>query len=77
MTENELLGMDDPEAYGIQNPEAPGEPDYWAHKPSEPVPGTAKETRDQREGLRGGQHDSSEGTGHETSRGGRGGHGGH
>jgi hypothetical protein len=77
MTENQDLGMENPEGYGIQDPEAPGEPDYWGHQPSEPVPGTAKETRDQREGVRSGQHDTSEGTGHTTSRGGRGGHGGH
>jgi len=75
-TEEDVIGIQDPEAYGIQDPEAPGEPDYWGHKPSQPVPGTAYKTRDEREGKRSGQHDSSEGTGHETSRGGRGGHGG-
>lgn len=77
MTEDEDLAMSDPGKYGIQDPESPGEPNYWGHKPSQPVPGTAAETRDEELGLRGGQHDSSEGTGHETSRGGRGGHGGH
>ncbi len=77
MTEDADLSMDNPEKYGIQDPEAPGEPDYWGHDPSQPVAGTASKTRDEELGLRGGQHDSSEGTGHETSRGGRGGHGGH
>lgn len=76
MTEEDL-GMDDPGKYGIQDPEAPGEPDYWEHPVSKPVPGTAKETRAEQEGLRGGQHDVTEGTGHTTGRGGRGGHGGH
>lgn len=69
MSEYEDLGMENPEGYGIQNPEAPGEPDYWAHPASQPVPGTAKETRDEQDGLRGGQHDTTEGSGH------RGGHG--
>lgn len=55
--------IDNPQGYGIQDPEAPGEPNYWAHPESEPVPGTAKETRDEHEGLRGGQHDTAEGTG--------------
>ncbi|HZU11452.1 MAG TPA: hypothetical protein VFB58_01315 [Chloroflexota bacterium] len=77
MTEDVIPGMDDPERYGIQDPEAPGEPDYWGHPPSTPVPGTAKQTRDERLGRRSGHHDSSEGTGHEGSSGGRGGHGGH
>lgn len=76
MTEDADLSMDNPEKYGIQDPEAPGEPDYWGHDPSQPVAGTASKTRDEELGLRGGQHDSTEGTGHETSRGGRGGHGG-
>lgn len=44
MTEKDL-GMDNPGQYGIQDPEAPGEPDYWSHDVSNPVPGTAKETR--------------------------------
>ena len=65
----EDLGMDNPEAYGIQDPEAPGEPDYWGHPVSNPVPGVHKETRDEQSGERAGQHDVSEGTGH------RGGHG--
>lgn len=73
----EIPGMPGPEKYGIQDPEAPGEPNYWSHGVSEPVSGTHKERRDEHEGLRGGQHASSEGTGHTTSRGGRGGHGGH
>ncbi|MBV9281399.1 MAG: hypothetical protein JOZ41_15065 [Chloroflexi bacterium] len=60
--------MDNPEGYGIQDPESPGEPDYWAHTPSSPVPGTAKQTRDEQAGTRGGQHDVTEGSGH------RGGH---
>lgn len=77
MTEDDILGVDDPEKYGIQDPEAPGEPDYWSHGISKPVPGTHKETRDEHEGLRGGHHNRSEGQGHTTSRGGRGGHGGH
>lgn len=63
MTERDDLGMDDPAAYGIQDPEHPGEPAYWSHDVSQPVPGTAKETRDEREGNRGGQHDTSEGAG--------------
>ena len=72
--EDRDLGMDNPEGpagYGIQNPEAPGEPDYWAHDVSQPVPGTAKQTRDEREGKRGGHHETTEGTGHEGSSGGR------
>lgn len=77
MTENEALGMDNPEGYGIQNPEAPGEPDYWSHEPAEPVPGTRKETRAEHEGKRGGHHETTEGSGHRSSSGGRGGHGGH
>ncbi len=77
MMENTDLGMTDPEAYGIQDPEAPGEPDYWDHTPSQPVPGTAKKTRNEELGLRRGQHDTTEGSGHTTGRGGRGGHGGH
>lgn len=72
-----IPGMEHPEKYGIQDPASPGEPDYEAHTPSTPVPGTAKKTRDEQEGLRSGHHKSSEGTGHTTSRGGRGGHGGH
>ena len=66
--ENVDLGMDNPGQYGIQDPSAPGEPDYDAHAPSEPVPGTAKQTRDEKLGRRGGQHDVTEGSGH------RGGH---
>lgn len=77
MTEDNELDMTDPEKYGIQDPEAPGEPDYFAHQPSIPVPGTAKETRSEHEGTRGGHHKTTEGSGHTTSRGGRGGHGGH
>lgn len=77
MTENEALGMDNPEGYGIQNPEAPGEPDYWRHDPSAPIPGTRKQTREEHEGERGGHHQTTEGTGHRGSSGGRGGHGGH
>jgi hypothetical protein len=68
MSEQNDLGIDNPEGFGIQDVEAPGEPDYWGHAPSQPVPGTAKETRDEHEGLRGGQHATTEGTGH------RGGH---
>ncbi len=76
MTENADLAMENPEAFGIQDPESPGEPDYWAHKPSVPVPGTAAKTRDEELGRRSGQHNETEGEGHTTSRGGRGGHGG-
>jgi len=68
MTNGDDLGIGNPAAYGIQDPSAPGEPDYEAHEPSDPVPGTAKQTRDEREGLRGGQHDVTEGSRH------RGGH---
>lgn len=77
MADNADLAMDNPEGYGIQDPEAPGEPNYWGHSPSSPVPGTAKETRDEQEGRRGGHHDTSEGSGHRGGSGGRGGHGGH
>lgn len=77
MTDNNPAGIDDPAAFGIQDPAHPGEPDYFAHPVSEPVPGTAKETRAEQEGERGGQHQTTEGTGHTTGRGGRGGHGGH
>jgi hypothetical protein len=76
MTEELEPVTDNPEGYGIQDPSAPGEPDYWSHEVSEPVPGTAKTTRDEKLGLRGGQHDTTEGSGHKSSRGGRGGHGG-
>jgi hypothetical protein len=76
MTEDNPI-VDDPGKYGIQDPEAPGEPNYWSHDVSEPVPGTAKQTRDEQEGLRGGHHETTEGSGHTTGRGGRGGHGGH
>jgi len=76
MSEEQDLGVENPEGYGIQDPEHPGEPDYFAHEVSSPVPGTAKQTRNEQEGLRGGQHDVTEGSGH-TGRGGRGGHGGH
>jgi hypothetical protein len=44
----EEIGIGNPEGYGIQNPEAPGEPDYQAHEPSRPIPGTGKHTRDRR-----------------------------
>lgn len=71
MTENVIPGMDDPEKYGIQDPEAPGEPDYWAHPPSEPVPGTRTESLGRLHGDHAGHHETTEGTGHETSRGGR------
>lgn len=77
MTDDNDLGIGNLEGYGIQDPEHPGEPAYWSHPVSEPVPGTKKQTRDEQEGTMGGQHDTSEGSGHETSRGGRGGHGGH
>ncbi len=33
----------DPEAYGIENLEAPGEPDQARQAPSTPVPGTGRE----------------------------------
>jgi hypothetical protein len=75
--DNEIPGMDDPEAYGIQDPASPGEPDYQAHEPSTPVPGTAKKTRAEHEGQRGGHHETTEGSGHSSGSGGRGGHGGH
>jgi hypothetical protein len=75
MTERQIdpeeLGMDNPEGaagYGIQNLASPGEPNRDAQDAVDPVPGTAKQTRDEREGLRGGQHDVTEGSGH------RGGH---
>jgi hypothetical protein len=67
----------DPASYGIQNPEAPGEPDYWSHGESEPVPGVHKETRGEQEGTRGAGGNLSEGAGHHGGSGGRGGHGGH
>jgi len=35
------------------------------------IPDTAKQTRDEREGTRGGQHDTTEGEGHRSSSGGR------
>ena len=65
------LGIDNPGQYGIQDPSAPGEPDYEAHEPSSPVPGTAKQTRDEREGRRGGHHETTEGSGHRGGKGGR------
>jgi hypothetical protein len=34
-----------PEAYGIENLEAPGEPDRAHQPPSSPVPGTGREAR--------------------------------
>lgn len=71
------LGIDNPEYYGIENPAAPGEPDRSAQPTSYPVPGTAKETRSEHEGTRGGHHRTTEGTGHSSGSGGRGGHGGH
>jgi hypothetical protein len=77
MTTEDDLGIENPEGYGIQDPDAPGEPAYFSHPPAEPVPGTAKKTRDEHLGLRGGHHNKSEGQGHEGSSGGRGGHGGH
>jgi hypothetical protein len=67
--EDEFPNPDGPQGYGIQDPEHPGEPNYWGHPVSNPVPGTAKQTRDEQEGNRGGQHDVAEGSGH------RGGHG--
>jgi hypothetical protein len=77
MAENQYDDIiDNPEGYGIQDPNAPGEPDYWGRGVSQPVPGTAKQTRDEQEGRRSGQHDVSEGSGHTSGRGGRGGHGG-
>ncbi len=66
--------FDNPEGaagYGIQDLEHPGEPNYWAHDVSEPVPGTKKQTRDERAGNRGGHHETTEGQGHEGSSGGR------
>lgn len=73
MTERDDLGIDNPEGYGIQDPEHPGEPDYFSHPVSDPVPGTRKETRDEQEGNRRGQHDLPEGAG-SPGGGGRGGH---
>jgi hypothetical protein len=70
MTETTDYGVESPEGFGIQDPEAPGEPNYWSHPVSQPVPGTRKETRDEHEGLRGGHHNKSEGQGH-TAGGGR------
>jgi hypothetical protein len=67
--EEEFPNDDGPQGYGIQDPEHPGEPNYWAHDVSNPVPGTAKSTRDEKAGNRAGQHDVAEGSGH------RGGHG--
>ncbi len=77
MSEDNVLDMDNPEKYGIEDPEAPGEPNYWAQPVHDPISGTKKETRDQHEGSRAGQHDTSEGAGHTTGRGGRGGRGSH
>lgn len=71
MTTEDDLGMENPAGYGIQDPEHPGEPAYWSHPVSEPVPGTAKQTRDEREGTRGGHHETSEGAGHSNGGGGR------
>ncbi|HLJ68826.1 MAG TPA: hypothetical protein VKX16_15835 [Chloroflexota bacterium] len=73
MNQNES-GIENPEGYGIQDAEAPGEPDYWSHDVSNPVPGIHKETRDEQQGLRSGHHEQTEGQGHTSSRGGRGGH---
>ena len=63
MTDDRDRAFDNAEGYGIQDPQAPGEPDYWSHDVSQPVPGTAKQTRDEREGKRAGQHDIPEGSG--------------
>ena len=51
--------VDNPAGYGIQDPEHPGEPNYWGHDVSEPVPGTAKHTRDRRQNT-----SPTEGSGH-------------
>jgi hypothetical protein len=64
MVDDEFSNPDGPAGYGIQDPEHPGEPDYWAHPESDPIPGTAKQTRDERNGNRAGQHNTTEGTGH-------------
>lgn len=74
MNEEQDLNMTNPEGaagYGIQDLEHPGEPDYFGHDAATPVPGTAKQTRDEREGRRSGQHEVTEGSGHTGSSGGR------
>jgi hypothetical protein len=67
----EFENKDGPAGYGIQDIEHPGEPNYWAHDPSDPVPGTAKTTRDEKEGNRAGQHEATEGSGHKGGHGNR------
>jgi hypothetical protein len=62
MTDDNDLGMENPGQYGIQDPSAPGEPDYWGHDVSQPVPGTAKQTRNEQEGTRSG-YKQGEGSG--------------
>lgn len=66
MNEDQDLDMTNPKGargYGIQDLDHPGEPDYFSHDPATPVPGTAKQTRNEQEGLRSGQHDVPEGSG--------------
>jgi len=55
-----------PESYGIENLEAPGEPNRDALPDVDPVPGTAKKTRNEHLGLRRGHHNTTEGSGHES-----------
>jgi hypothetical protein len=45
MTNEEDPVFERPEAYGIENLDAPGEPDRDKLPPSEPVPGTGREAR--------------------------------
>ncbi len=71
MVYEEDLGIENPEGYGIQNPSSPGEPDYWGHDVSQPVPGTAKQTRDEQSGERAGHHKQQEGSGHKGGHGNR------
>jgi hypothetical protein len=53
MSKKTEYGVDNPEGVGIQDPEHPGEPNYWGHDVSQPVPGTAKKTRNEQNGTRG------------------------
>jgi hypothetical protein len=66
MTQDQDPAFENAEGYGIQDIEAPGEPNYWGHPVSDPVPGTKKGTRDEHLGLRGGHHETTEGSGHES-----------
>jgi len=47
MTEDEDPVFKHPEAYGIENPEAPGEPNREAMPESTPVPGTGRTAREE------------------------------